>query len=173
MPIDVTVIGDDEFAPFYAGYIARARAASPIDLAAQGARTAAFLAGIPEERAGFRYAPGKWSIREVVGHLADAERVMAYRALRFSRGDQTPLPGFDEGAFAAAAGADARTLADLAAELAAVRGATVALFSHLDAAALARRCTANDHEVSARALGAIIAGHELHHLAIFEERYGL
>jgi DinB superfamily len=175
MPIDPAAIGDDEYDPFYAGYIARARAAAAPDVAAhlkaQGERTAATLAAIPEARAGFRYAPGKWSVREMVGHLADAERVMAYRLLRIARGDGTPLPGFDQDAFAAAAGADGRTLADLAAELAAVRGATVTLVAGLDAAALARRGTANDRPVTARAIAGIIAGHELHHLAILDERY--
>ncbi len=181
MPIALAGIGDDEYAPFYAGYVGHAIAAvtgtagaqddALAHLAAQGERTAALLAGISEARAGFRYAPGKWSLREIVGHLADTERVMAYRALRIGRGDPTPLAAFDQDAYVAAAGFDTRTLADLAGELAAVRRATVALFSHFDAAALARRGTASGKAVSVRALAGIIAGHELHHLAILRERY--
>jgi uncharacterized damage-inducible protein DinB len=177
MPIALAALADDEYAPFYAGYVARAREATAgaVDavahLAAQGERTAALLAGVPEARAGFRYAPGKWSVREVVGHLADTERIMAYRVLRIGRGDATPLPGFDQDAYMATSGFDARTLADLAEELAAVRQATVALLAHLDSAALARRGTASDKPVSVRALVGIIAGHELHHLAILKERY--
>lgn len=174
MPIDPAVIGEDEFAPFYAGYIGFARATGPDLLAhlkAQGARTAALLGGLPESRAGFRYAPGKWSVRDVIGHLADTERVMSYRVLRIARGDETPLAGFDENRFAVAADADSRKLGELAAELAAVRASTVTLLAGLPAAALSRRGTANEKTISARALAAIIAGHELHHLAILQERY--
>src|SRR3954451_22069771 len=116
MPIDLAAVGDDEFAPNYAGYVAHARAAAGQDLvahlAAQGERTAALLAGIPEARAGFRYAPGKWSLREVIGHVSDTERIMAYRALRIGRGDTTPLAGFEQDDYVATAGSDARTLAD-------------------------------------------------------------
>jgi len=174
MPIATAEIGDDEYAPSYAGYVARAKGAGAdvlAHLAAQGPRTSALLAAVPEARGGFRYAAGKWSIKEVVGHLADGERIMAYRALRIGRGDRTPLAGFDQDPYVAVAGFDARPLADLAAELAAVRAATVALLSHFDAAALARRGIASDNEISVRALAAIIAGHELHHLAILAERY--
>jgi hypothetical protein len=178
MPIALAGLGDDEYAPFYAGYIGRALPAvagaqddALAHLAAGGAPTAALLAGIPEALAGLRYAPGKWSLREVVGHLSDTERIMSYRALRIGRGDPTPLAAFDQDAYVGIAGFDTRTLADLADELAAVRRATVALFSHFDAAALARRGTASDKAVSVRALAGIIAGHELHHLAILQERY--
>jgi hypothetical protein len=173
MSIDSAAIAASEYAAPLAQYIERLAGCRDIvaHLAEQGERTRALLAGIPEERAGFRYAPGKWSIRDLAGHLADSERVLAYRALCVARGDQTPLPGFDEVSYAAAAGADRRTLADLVAELAAVRAATVALFAHLDEPALERLGTANQYPISARALAAIIAGHELHHLAILEERY--
>lgn len=174
MPIATAEINDDEYNPDFAGYFARAKGAGPdvlAQLAAQGTRTSALLAAVPEARGGFRYAAGKWSIKEVVGHLADSERIMAYRALRIGRGDRTPLAGFDQDPYVAVAGFDARPLADLAAELAAVRVSTLALLSHFDAAALARRGIANDKEISVRALAAIIAGHELHHVAILEERY--
>jgi uncharacterized damage-inducible protein DinB len=174
MPIDLATVAENEYAPPFAPYLARLGGACHdlvAQLAEQGSRTSALLAGIPEERAGFRYAPGKWSIRDMVGHLADSERILVFRALCVARGEQTARPGFDEAAYAATAGADRRTLADLAAELAMVRAATVAFFSHLDAPALARRGTANQYPTTPRALAAVIAGHELHHLAILEERY--
>src|SRR4029077_5181557 len=118
-----------------------------------------------------RYAPGKWSIKEVIGHVSDAERVFSHRALRFARGDRTRLPGFDEKAYTPAGRFDARPLPDLAAELDAVRHATIALFAGLDSEALARRGPANNKEVSVRALAYIIAGHERHHVGILRERY--
>jgi len=178
MPISLAGLADDEHSPYYGRYVARAQEAvgagdAVAHLAAQGERTAALLAGVTPERAGFRYEPGKWSVREVVGHMADTERIMAYRVLRIGRGDETPLPGFEQDAYMATSGFDARTLPDLADELAAVRRSTVALVSHLDDAALARRGTASGNPVSVRALVAIIAGHELHHLAILRERYSL
>jgi uncharacterized damage-inducible protein DinB len=133
--------------------------------------TAAFLGQLGEARGDHRYAPGKWSIKEVIGHLADGERVFAYRALRFARGDQTPLASFDENAWVPQAGCDRRTLADLAAEFRAVRVATLALARSLTDEAAARTGVASGKTVSVRALIYMIAGHELHHLAILRERY--
>lgn len=124
-----------------------------------------------EESGGVRYAAGKWSVREAVGHMADAERVFTYRALRFARADATPLPGFDENAYVAAAGFDRRTLADLAEEFADVRRATVSFFCALDPEALAMPGTANGARVTVGALAWIIAGHERHHARILRERY--
>jgi hypothetical protein len=164
--------GSAEYAPFYAGYVVRVPAGDILGcLEAQCDATLALLAAVPEARAGHRYASGKWSIREVVGHLADAERVMAYRALRFARADRAPLPGFDENHYVEQAGFDARTLADLAAELAAVRAATLALFRSLSPEAWLRSGIANDHPISVRALAYVIAGHELHHRYLLESRY--
>lgn len=137
----------------------------------QMAESAAFLAGISEERAHFRYAPGKWSVKEVVGHVIDSERVFAYRGLRFARSDSTPLPGFDENAYVAVAGFDARPLGELASELRLVRAASIALFASLDEAALARVGTANDRSHVAGAVPWIIAGHELHHMDVVRKRY--
>jgi len=161
-----------EYAPYYGTYVDQLPAGDVIDqLETHGRDTAALLAGIPEDRAGFRYAPGKWSLKEVVGHLTDTERIFAYRALRFSRADRTPIPGFEQDDYVAAANFDGRTLADLAAEFAAVRAASLALFKSLDDTALARRGTANDVEFSARSIPFIIAGHERHHLGVLRERY--
>ncbi len=162
----------EEYAPYFSRYIDLVPDGSVVEtLRAQIAETRALLAGLSAGQAAYRYAPGKWSVKEVVGHLVDAERVFAYRALRFARNDATPLPGFDENAFAANAGFDARPLDDLLQELTAVRAATVALFAGLDEAALSREGTANDVRVSVRAVAWIIAGHELHHRAILRERY--
>jgi uncharacterized damage-inducible protein DinB len=161
-----------EYAPNYQGYVTKVPDGNLLEiLEDQRQETQELLAGITEGRAMHRYAPGKWSVKEVIGHLTDAERVFSYRALRFARGDQTPLPGFDENAYAPAGKFDARALPDLAAELHAVRRATIALFAGLDAPALARRGLASNQEVSVRALAYIIAGHERHHLGVLRERY--
>lgn len=171
-PATIPRPASDEHAPFYAGYVAELPGDDALAaLAAQEGETAELLAGLSEETAAFRYAPEKWSIKQVVGHLADAERVFAYRAMRIARGDTTPLPGFDEKDYVRAGGFDARPLADLAAELRALRRATLALFRGLDAAALDRRGTANDAQVTVRALAWILAGHERHHLEILRTRY--
>lgn len=162
----------DEYAPFYAGYVARVPEGDVVEvLERQLEGVAGFLGAIPAEREGHRYAPGKWSVREMVGHLADTERIMAYRALRIARGDATPLAGFDENAYVPPAGFDARPLASLVEEWAAVRRATLPLFRHLDAEAWTRRGTANGNAVSVRALARIIAGHTEHHLEILRTRY--
>lgn len=164
--------GEGEFAAAYAAYIAQVRPGDILEtLVSQQEGTRDLLLAIPEEDAGMRYAAGKWSIREVVGHMADTERVFAYRAMRIARGDRTPLPPFDENAYVAAAGFDARPLPYLAAEFAAVRHATVAFFAALDAAAWERRGIASGAEVSVRALAWMIAGHEAHHVTLLRTRY--
>jgi DinB family protein len=161
-----------EYAPHYETYVSKVPNGNLLEiLEDQRRETQGLLAEIPEGRAIYRYAPGKWSIKEVVGHVTDAERVFSYRALRFARADETPLPGFDEKAYAPAGRFDARALLDLAVELDAVRRATIALFTGLEPAALARRGTANAKEISVRALAYIIAGHERHHLEVLRERY--
>lgn len=142
-------------------------------LEAQGPVTQALLAAAGEGKAGHRYAPGKWTVREVVGHMADCERVFAYRALRFGRGDATDLPGFDENLYVPGGNFERRTLADVAAEFASVRAASLALFRAFDEPALLRQGTANGFPCSVRALAMILAGHELHHVKLLRERYGL
>ena len=166
--------GPDEFNPFYAPYIARVPAGDLTEiLAVQQLALRRLLAHVDEAGALRRYAPGKWSVKEVLGHIADAERVFAYRALRFARADATPLSSFDENAWVPAGGFDRRGIEALAGELAAVRAGTIALFASLDEAAWLRQGTASGNPVSVRALGCIIAGHELHHVAILRERYGV
>ena len=166
--------GADEYAPFYAGYVSRVPDDHVRDLlAAQIGETAALFGRVRPDREGYRYAPDKWSVREVAGHLADTERVMAYRLLRIARNDATPLAGFDENAWVPPAEFDKRRLNDLVSEFRAVRTATLALLDGLPAAAVSRRGQASGKIVSVGALAYIIAGHERHHVAVLRERYGL
>lgn len=161
-----------EYAAHYATYIQHVPEGDIVDtLEHQLGDTLALLAGLSAEQAAHRYAPGKWSIKQVVGHISDAERVFAYRAMRFARNDTTPLPPFDENEYVRNATFDDRALPDLAAEFEAVRRASVCLFRGLDDEALMRRGTASGHEVTPRALANIIAGHERHHTIILRERY--
>jgi uncharacterized damage-inducible protein DinB len=164
--------GAAEYSPYYGRYIDRVPEGDLLrTLEGQARETQSLLAGLSDAKALHRYAPDKWSIKEVIGHVADTERVFTYRALCFARADETPLPGFDEQAWAPAGRFDARSLKDLAAELGAVRRATIALLSGLDAEALARRGTADNKAITVRALAWIIAGHERHHVALLHERY--
>lgn len=162
----------DEHASYYKGYIDEAPAGDLLKtLEAQGGELSAFYRGIPEGKGGHRYAAGKWSIRDVVLHVTDAERIFSYRLLRFARSDATDLPGFDENVFVKYAGADAQTLAHLADEFAAVRRATVALLAPMTDEQMLRRGTANKNPISARALAWIMAGHADHHARVVRERY--
>lgn len=142
-------------------------------LSAQVAEMDRRFGRLPEERALHRYAPGKWSVKEVLGHLADAERIYAYRALRFAREDATPLPGFEEDLYVPAGRFDARPLRGLLDEWNAVRAATLALFRGLDGEALLRRGVANGKSVSVRTLAWLAVGHAQHHLDVLRERYGV
>lgn len=161
-----------EYAPFYAGYVSHVPEGDILTILEQGAQTtASLLTGLSPSQADFRYAPGKWSVKEVLGHIADAERIFAYRALRFSRGDQTPVPGFEQEGYIQHGNFGARTLSDLIAEFATVRQATLFLFRNLDDAAWRRKGTASGAEVSVRALAYITAGHEIHHREILRTRY--
>jgi hypothetical protein len=162
----------DEHIEYYGKYIAQVPEGDLISqLRDQIVDTVSLLQGLSAEAADFTYAPGKWTVKEVVGHMIDVERVMAYRALRFARNDTTNLPGFDENAYVPAANFGRRTMADLLEEFQVVRASTVHLAKHLDDEALARRGSANGNPISVRALLYIIAGHERHHLALFKERY--
>jgi hypothetical protein len=161
-----------EYAPFYASYVAGVPDGDVVsELRDSGREIVGALAAIPESRGGFRYAADKWTVREVVGHMIDAERIFSYRALRLARGDATPLPGFEENDYARTAGSDARTLADLSEELRAVRESTVRLFDSFADEAWERRGVVNGREVSVRALAYITAGHARHHLRVLRERY--
>ena len=161
-----------EYNPYYEKYVSLVPAGGIVEtLSRQIEDTLALLRSIDEARAAYRYEPDKWSIKQVVGHICDGERIFAYRALRFARSDETPLPGYEQDDYARAGNFDARTLADLAAESERVRAATIALFHSFDTEAMQRRGMANDNEVSVRALAYIIAGHELHHVQVLRTRY--
>lgn len=161
-----------EYAPYYSGYISQVPDGDVVALlGAQIDDTLALLRAIPEQRATHRYAPGKWSIKEVIAHLSDTERIMSYRALRIARGDQTPLAGFEQNDYVAIGRFDRLPLRDLSDELGAVRQATLHFVRNLDDEACARRGTANGFEVTARALAYIIAGHERHHMSLLRSRY--
>jgi len=129
------------------------------------------LRPLNEERAEHRYAEGKWSVKELLSHLLDAERVFAFRALCFARGEQQSLPGFDENAYVASSRADARSLASLCEEMEHLRGATIAMYEAMDEEQLDLVGSANEVRMSARALGWIIAGHAAHHRRVIAERY--
>jgi hypothetical protein len=164
----------DEIPSHYVGYINHVPETDPvIACASQLEETASLLRGLSETDALYRYGRGKWSIKEVVGHLADTERIMSYRALRIARGDATPLASFDENAYVPVAKFDGRSLADLVGELRTVRAATLALLRTFDAEAWRRRGTASGKPVSVRALGFMIPGHERHHVEVLRTRYGV
>ncbi len=173
-PTATTAPGADEYAPSFARYVTRVPPGDVLaQLRRQIAETMTLLHPLDEAKARYRYAPGKWSVIEVVGHLADTERIVAYRALRIARKDETPLPGFDEDPYVAAAEFERRALADVLAELAAVRTATLALLAGLPEAAWSRWGVASGHRVTVRALAHVIAGHELHHVEVLRTRYGV
>lgn len=133
--------------------------------------TRSLLETIPEEKWPFRYAEGKWSIREMVQHLIDAERIFAYRALCIARGEKASLPGFDENAYARNSNADSRSKESLLKEWTVVRKATILLFTSFTEEQIALTGTANNNPISVAAIGFISAGHALHHLHILRERY--
>ncbi|WP_338553156.1 DinB family protein [Paenibacillus sp. KS-LC4] len=161
-----------DYNPFYQTYIEKVPEGSIKDvLLAAYDTTSELLASIPEERGDFKYAEGKWSIKEVIGHINDTERVMSYRLLRVSRGDTTPLPGFEQEVFVAGARFSEYTIQELTEEYRVIRQSTLKLLSKLSDEELARRGNASNSEVTALALAYIIAGHELHHLNVLKERY--
>ncbi len=163
-----------EYAPFYAGYVARVGEDDILGvLGAQASEIGRLARQVQEPRESYRYAEGKWSIREVLGHVIDAERVFGYRAFCFSRGEQAPLPSFDENQYVGAAGADRIPLVELADEFAAVRDSNLAFLGRLVPDEWTRIGTASAHPVSVRALAWIMAGHPRHHLAVLRERYGV
>lgn len=162
----------NEYAQFYAAYVARVPEGDIVaTLERQNGDRNQLLRSIAPGADTFRYGDGKWSVREVVGHLIDAERVFSYRALCIARGDTTPLPGFDENSYILASGYEAVPVTDLATQLDQLRLSNVAFFRALADEAWTRRGTANDNAVSVRAIAFMLAGHELHHLAILRERY--
>jgi len=161
-----------EYAPYHAGYISLVPGNDIlVTLDAQRRQTLLLLSGRDDKDADFRYAPDKWSAKEVLGHVCDTERIFAYRALRLARGDRTPLPGFEQDDYIRNANFTARPLAELIEDYIAVRRASITLFRNLEEPAWIRRGIVNNHELTVRALAYMIAGHELHHRKILEEKY--
>lgn len=140
-------------------------------LGAQIEETTALLRGVDEERADFRYAEGKWSIKEILGHLADSERVFAYRALSFARGETTSLPGYDHDSYVQHADLEERSLQDVVSEYGFIRRSNIALFEGFSERAWVREGSANGIAMKARVVPYILAGHELHHRSVLQERY--
>ena len=161
-----------EYASYYGRYITLVAGNDVVAaLEDQPRETLALLSGLTEEQGDYRYAPDKWSIKEMLGHVIDAERVFSYRALRFARNDGTPLASFEQDDYVRAGGSAERRLADLIEEFVCVRRATVWLFRALSPEAWMRRGVASDNPVSVRALAYIVAGHELHHRTVLKEKY--
>jgi len=163
-----------EYAPYYGRYIEQVTHDDALPLLeTQNETTQQGLGRIDESRAMHRYAPGKWSVKEVVQHMIDVERVFAYRALRFARNDSSELPGFDENLWAPEAYADRRSFAELLDEFAAVRRASVTLYRSFEPEWLLRRGVASQNVMTVRALAWVIVGHEIHHLKGLRHNYGV
>jgi uncharacterized damage-inducible protein DinB len=161
-----------EYAPYYGRYTSLVKSDNIIGtLRQQLAETVSLFSGVNEEKGGFRYAPGKWSVKEMLGHMIDAERIFAYRVLRIARNDKTPIEGFEQDDYIPYGQFDGRSMAELLNEFTLVRNSNLALMSSLDRDAWMRRGTASGKEVSVRALAFIMAGHELHHGNVFREKY--
>jgi uncharacterized damage-inducible protein DinB len=157
---------------FYKNYVKQVEESDLLQaLRISGHRALELVHSIPKDKIDFRYAPAKWTIRELLCHMIDAERIFAYRALRFARNDKTPLAGFEENDYAPQANASGRSLERITAEMAHLRSSTIDLFEGFTPEMLTRKGTSNNNELSVVALGFIIAGHETHHCHILKERY--
>ena len=162
----------NDYAPYYGKYVMLVPEGDFLEiLETQLQELKQLLEPLTDQQADFRYAPGKWSIKETLGHINDAERIFAVRILRIARGDETPLPGFEQDDFVKVSNASSRKLADLLEEFTAIRRATIALMRSLDDASWLRRGTASGEPVSVLAIAFIIAGHVLHHRNIFAAKY--
>jgi len=163
---------ENDYASFFAGYVSLVPEEDVLSaIEQQSSETQRLISSLNETRAAHRYAEGKWSVKEVIGHVTDAERVFGYRALCIARGEKNSLPGFDENAYMQNANFDAWRLGDLAESYALVRRANIVLFRNLGEEAWNRRGVANNHEITVRALAFVLAGHERHHLKVLRERY--
>ena len=166
--------GSDEYGEFYALYVGQVPDGDVLEtLEREGERAVALLRELPAEKTRFAYAAGKWSVRDLVAHVPDAERVFSYRALRFGRADPTPLASFDQEIFWPHAHAATRRWTDLIDDFRTVRAASLHLFRSFAPEDWLRRGTASGFEISVRALAWVVAGHELHHRRVLRERYGV
>ena len=163
-----------EYAPYFERYVSRVPEDDVVPvLERQRAELRTAFSGVSEAKGGYRYAPGKWTVRELLGHVIDTERIFGYRALCIARGETAPLPGFEQDPYVANAGHDRWTLAELLEDFDAARRGDLALLSHLDEAAVRRVGTSSGHPTSVRAIAYILAGHVRHHLAVLAEKYGV
>ena len=160
-----------EFNEYYGRYIGKVPAAGPVTMLRDQIADFDRLRGLSEQQAAYRYAEGKWSVKEVIGHISDTERMFSYRLLHIVRGDAAPLPSMDEKVWSAAAPHAARRMADVAGEMIAVRRATLALVESIDTDAVVRTGVASTFPISARALCWILPGHAQHHLDVLKDRY--
>ena len=163
---------NSEYSLFYEGYVSSITETDVLSvLAAQPDELRSLITGVAEDRGSFAYAAGKWTIKELLGHIIDGERVFGYRAHRISHGDQTPLPGFDQEIYVRNGRSGARTFADMLDEFADQRKANLAMARHFSEGDLDRTGIASDASVTVRALLFIMAGHVRHHQRILAERY--
>lgn len=160
-----------EYNPYYGTYINKTQELSLNDLASSGEQTITFFRSIPIEKLSFRYAEGKWTIKEIIQHLMDAERIFVYRALRIAREDQIPLAGFEQDDYILPSMANERSIDDLINEFKTIKAATVSLFESFSDHMLVQLGTASNSPVSVRAIAFIIMGHEIHHCEVIKERY--
>ena len=161
-----------EFLPYFKGYIDRAKGVELLPgLRSEFKKAYDFYLTVSEDKLVYRYAEGKWTIKEIISHLIDTERIFCYRALRFARQDKTPVAGFDENNYVEASNANNRAIEELLEEYASVRAASISLFKSFSDADLLRKGMAGSGEVSVRALGFLIIGHEKHHINVIKERY--
>lgn len=164
----------DEYAPTWSRYISLVTDGNILSVLSAGLdETQSLLAAAGEERAGYRYGPDKWSVRQVVGHLLDTERIWTYRALRIARNDTTPLAGFEQDDYVRFGPFERYSVAALAEELDVVRRSTLCLYRNLSEEEWSRSGVASGHHITVRALAFMTAGHERHHSKILRERYGL
>jgi uncharacterized damage-inducible protein DinB len=163
----------EEYPPYFGNYISQVSDEFTLieELEISVHRLIKFVQNIPMVKFDYRYAEGKWTIKDILQHLIDAERIFAYRALRFSRNDQTQLASFDENEYVVEANANRRSIQDLLTELSVVRQATLSLFKTFSEEELLRSGIASNKPMSVRALGFVIIGHQNHHQRVFEERY--
>jgi len=162
----------DEYADYYGKYIAYVQTDDPLkELRKSKEKLMKFISKLSKKELKHRYAEGKWSIKEILVHLVDAERIWGYRALRVARNDKTPLPGWEENDYAPASKADDRKIKSILREFETVRNASVALFEGFEEEMLMRTGTASNHPISVRALAYVMMGHQLHHVSVIKERY--
>ena len=165
-------ISQDEYGELYGGYINKIRGKNLLKLFDDGRnKLTGILETLDDKQSLFRYADGKWSVKEILGHLTDTERIMGYRALCIARNDMTDLPGYDHDTYVAASNFDERSLYDLLEDYAIVRKSTVSLFQSFRNEMLLRKGTVNENPFSVRAIGYVIAGHEMYHIEILKDKY--